>query len=271
MSLSIPFPYNTTYKLHLFIAFFLGVLLSFILIALQPFNLSQINREHEAMFLLGFGLLKFISYLSAHFISNRYYKKTKKWTLWNEVIFLISSSILGIILSYVYLDLIFENHPLSLNRLLLFFYYIGLPLFPLVLFPKAVLRYLLIKDLRLTENNANTETKLKYEELTLKGQSSNDQLTISKEDLLYVKSLDNYVVINYKNEDLESKILRARLSDIREQAPFLIQPHRSYLINPDHSFKLKGNSQKSSLSLSVINETIPVSRSSYKSIKPLFS
>ncbi len=270
MNLNKPIPYSTSYKLHFFIASVLGVLLSFILIALQPFNLNQINKDHKELFLIGFGALKLISYLGTHFISNKIYRKTKIWTLWNEISFLTLSSIIGMILSYLYLDLIFEDHSLSLHRFVLFFYYIGLPVFPLVVFPKIVLRYLLTKETSNNKKEINISSKTTQEELTFIGQNNNDELTVFKEDVLYVKSLDNYVVIHYKNSNLESKILRARLSDIKEQAPFLIQPHRSYLINPNHSFKLIGNSQKSFLSLSVLNETIPVSRSSYKSIKPLF-
>ncbi|SEB84077.1 LytTr DNA-binding domain-containing protein [Tenacibaculum sp. MAR_2009_124] len=271
MNLNNPFPYNPTFKQHFLIAAVLGILLSFILIALQPFNLSIASREHKALLLVGFGFLKFISYLTSHFIANDLYRKLNTWTVWNEIVFLLLSSLMGMIFSYIYLDLVFEKHPLSFNRLALFFYYIGLPLFPLVVFPKVVLRYLLIKDSTLNSEEKTLIIKEQQEKLTLKGQNNNEELTLFKEDLLYVKSLDNYVVVNYKNKNIESKILRARLGDILSQAPFLIQPHRSYLINPEHSFKLQGNSQKATLTLTSIEETIPISRASYKTVKPLFN
>ncbi|PNW26442.1 LytTR family DNA-binding domain-containing protein [Formosa algae] len=274
MTFNTPFPYNASFKIHIIIGGILGLLLSFILITLQPFNLNNFNHKYGDVLLLGFGLVKFLNYTIAHFVENYFYKLHKKWTLWNEIIFLILSSLTGAILGYIYLDLVFENQPLSFLRLILFLYYIVLPILPLLIFPKSVLRYLIIKS-RIkdfnTNNNENTETKnIASEKIILTGQSVNDKLMIFKEQLVYVKSIDNYVKVYYSDEKLKSKMLRASLSEILNQAPFLIKPHRSYLINPEHAYKIEGNSQKAVLVLKNLNEDIPISRTAYKDMKAVF-
>lgn len=272
MNFNRPFPYNSSYKIHILIGAVLGILLGFILIILQPFNLNNFNHKYEDVLLMGFGFLKFLNYLFAHFIENYFYKKKGSWTFWNEITFLLLSSVSGAILGYIYLDTVFEKQPLTFLRLILFFYYIVLPVLPLLIFPKSVLRYLLIKNSPIpSEYKTSVIEDIPLKKLILKGQNAKDELTITEEQLLYVKSIDNYVIVYYKNPQLKSKMLRAKLSDILIQATFLIQPHRSYLVNPKNSFKVKGNSKKAVLILSQLEEAIPISRASFKTVKDLFN
>ena len=272
MTLNSVFPYNNSFKVHIFIGIILGLLLAFILIALQPFNINNFNHNYGEVLLMGFGFVKFVNYLSSHFLGNLFYKKKKKWTLWNEIIFLVLSLLSGTVLGYIYLDTIFEKQQISFLRLILFFYYIVLPISPLIIFPKAMLRYLLNKNSsNNTENNSIEINNKKSETIILKGKNANDKLTILKEQLLYVKSVDNYIMVFFTDSPTKNKMLRANLSDILEQIPFLIQPHRSYLVNPKHLFKIKGNSQKATLISEQIDEDIPIARASYKTIKNIFN
>ena len=272
MTLNRPFPYHTSSKPHIIIAVILGLLLGFILIILEPFNLNNFDHKYGDILLMGFGFIKFLNYIIAHLIENFYYKKFKKWSFWNEIVFLVLSSLSGGVLGYIYLDMFIEKQPLSFLRLMLFLYYIVLPILPLIIFPKSVLRYILIKNTT-TESKVNNTLieEIPLEKITLKGQNIKDELTFIKKELIYVKSIDNYVQVYYINEHLKSKVLRAKLSEILVQAPFLVKSHRSYLINPQHSFKVKGNSQKAVLILKELEEDIPVSRMTYKTIKSLFS
>lgn len=269
MLLNNSFPYNSSYKIHLIIGAVLGLTLAFILIALQPFDLKTENiNNYGKILLIGFGLVKFINYILAHFIENFFYKKDKNWTLWNEIVFLIITTISGAIFGYLYLDLVIEKQPLSFQRLILFFFYIVLPITPLLIFPKLILRYLFSKKL----NEKTEKEPLEINDTTsnvikLKGQNSKDELILSIEKLLYIKSIDNYVMVFYKDESIKNKILRASLTELINQAPFLVQPHRSYLINPLQAFKITGNSQKATLNLAGLDEQIPIARTSYKRIK----
>lgn len=272
MNLNTSFPYNPSYKIHILIGLILGLLLSFILIVLHPFNLNNFNHEYGEVLLLGFGLVKFLNYLLSHFIENFFYEEKGRWKVWNEIVFLFLSSLSGTVLGYIYLDMVFEEQPLSFLRLVLFFYYIMLPILPLIIFPQSVLRYLLVKNSeRPVEKKPYKNENIAIEKLTLKGQNANDELTIYKEHLLFIKSVDNYVKVYYLDGQTKNRMLRAKLSDVLSQAPYLVQPHRSYLINPKHSFKVKGNSQKAVLTSQQNEEKIPIARKSYKRIKGLFN
>ncbi|WP_299211482.1 LytTR family DNA-binding domain-containing protein [uncultured Aquimarina sp.] len=272
MYLNNPFPYNSSYKIHTCIGLILGLLLGFILVVLQPFNINNLEHDYSEVLLMGFGFVKFVNYLLSHFIENIYYKKKGNWTLWNEIAFILLSSFSAAILGYIYLDTVFEKQSLSFLRLVLFLYYIVLPIIPLVVFPKSVLRFLLTKkSIGDNKREIAEDGSSVLEKITLKGQNAKDKLTVSKKDLLYVKSVDNYVMVYYTNEQTKSIMLRAKMSEILIQAPFLIQPHRSYLINPTHAFRIKGNSQKAVLISQNFEAVIPIARTSYKTVKNLFN
>ncbi|WP_438423642.1 LytTR family DNA-binding domain-containing protein [Aquimarina macrocephali] len=274
MILNNPFPFSTSYKTHILIGAILGTLLGFILIVLEPFNINNFNHIYKEVLFMGFGFIKFTNYVLAHFVENYFYNNKNTWTWWNEIIFLILSSVSAAVFGYFYLDIVFERQPLSLLRLLLFFIYIVLPILPLIIFPKLVLRYVFTKNSRgnsLSQEIVSKNERMPLEKITLHGNNAKDELTIYRKQLLYVKSIDNYVMIFYKDEQIKSVMLRSKLSDIVVQAPFLIQAHRSYLVNSEYSFKIVGNSQKASLTSNDFEEVIPIARSYYKTMRSLFN
>ncbi|EOZ99208.1 hypothetical protein A33Q_0586 [Indibacter alkaliphilus LW1] len=71
--------------------------------------------------------------------------------------------------------------------------------------------------------------------LTIKGENKLDILKIKKSDLICVSNAQNYVEIFYiQNNTLDSKIIRTSLKSLKEEFDFLLQVHRSHLINPSH-------------------------------------
>lgn len=273
MIINKPFPYTSSYKVHIVIGAALGLLLGFILITLKPFNLTDNNLDnYSKILLMGFGFTKFCSYLLTHFIGNYFHTKSNRWTWWNEISFLLISITLEAILAYLYLDLVFEKQPLSFSRLFLFFFHIVIPVTPLLIFPKLVLRYLFSKNMTpISIEDISSNELVKEKTISLKGQNAKDELTLIETQLIYVKSVDNYLLIYYKDKVIKNKMLRASLASLIKQAPFLVQPHRSYLINPKYDFKIKGNSQKATLVSSDFTEQIPIARTSYKKVKSLFN
>ncbi|MBU2996177.1 LytTR family transcriptional regulator [Cellulophaga baltica] len=271
MVLNKKFPYNPNYRLHILIGVILGALLSFILISLKPFNLNNFNNPYSGILLIGFGFSECINYILAYLISNYFFLKRRSWLVWDEIIFICISSISGAIIGYIYLDIVFEEQPISISRFLLFVYHLFLPVLPLIVFTKTVVRYLFSAKSNIgKEHSVGDKTKNSSNTLLIKGDYLKDELVILEDQLLYVKSEDNYVIVYYKDEILSQKMLRSKLSNILNQAPFLVQTHRSYLVNSNLSFKIKGNSQKAVLISKFFKEEIPVSRASYKTMKVLF-
>lgn len=62
------------------------------------------------------------------------------------------------------------------------------------------------------------------------------QLSVAKENLLYIESADNYICIWYhKNDVLKKQLLRITMKDISEQLADsnIVRCHRSYMVNLD--------------------------------------
>ena len=67
------------------------------------------------------------------------------------------------------------------------------------------------------------------------GKGKYDKLLIALEDLIFIKSADNYIEINYLiNQNLHQKLIRLTLKEAKAEIDGLMQTHRSYLINPQH-------------------------------------
>ena len=122
MILNKTFPYNPSYKLHIFIGVMIGALLSFILISLQPFNLNNFDNPYGEILLIGFGFSEFVNYILSHLSSIYFFRKKRHWFLWDEIVFICLSSLSGVIIGYLYLDVVFEHQSLSFKRFILFFY-----------------------------------------------------------------------------------------------------------------------------------------------------
>ena len=92
--------------------------------------------------------------------------------------------------------------------------------------------------------------------IVIRGNNKMDFLKIKKEELICVSNSQNYVEIFYvENEQLKTKLIRSSLKKIQYEFDFLIQIHRSHLINPSH-FK----SWKDSNTILLTQVELPVSK-----------
>lgn len=96
----------------------------------------------------------------------------------------------------------------------------------------------------------------KNDTLTIKGENKLDILKIKKSELICVSNAQNYVEIFYiQNNTLHSKLIRTSLRHLKEDFDFLLQVHRSHLINPSHFI-----SWKNSNSICLTEMELPVSK-----------
>ena len=90
------------------------------------------------------------------------------------------------------------------------------------------------------------------------------QLSVAKENLLYIESADNYICIWYqKSEVLKKKLLRITMKEISEQLADtnIVRCHRSYLINLDLVKVMRREKENMFLELGVPNvKEIPISK-----------
>ena len=101
------------------------------------------------------------------------------------------------------------------------------------------------------------------------GENKNEVLRVGKDELLFVKAVENYVEICFtdKSKKVISVTFRQTLSNVYEQLPFLEKCHRSYLVNINSIKEITGNSQGAKISFIVGEKEIPLSKSYYKQIK----
>ena len=103
------------------------------------------------------------------------------------------------------------------------------------------------------------------EEITLKGENKLDILKIKQSDLVCISKSQNYVEIFYLEEgQLSKKLIRSSLKKIQAEFGFLLQIHRSHVINPAH-FK----SWIDSSTISLTQMELPVSKNYKESLLSL--
>ena len=90
------------------------------------------------------------------------------------------------------------------------------------------------------------------------------QLSVAKENLLYIESADNYVCIWYtKNDQLKKQLLRITMKEVSEQMADtnIIRCHRSYMVNLDLVKVMRREKENLFLELGVPNvREIPISK-----------
>jgi DNA-binding LytR/AlgR family response regulator len=95
-------------------------------------------------------------------------------------------------------------------------------------------------------------------------------LRLDFNDLIVIKSDDNYVEVSFLNNSvLKKQLIRNKLSKIEIDIPELFRTHRSYLINPNHFQQFKMKNGKLSLILSS-GIAIPVSKTHTGKVKSRF-
>jgi hypothetical protein len=114
-----------------------------------------------------------------------------------------------------------------------------------------------------------------YEEgiLTLSDENESEKVKVSTQHLLFIQAQDNYSKIVWiQNSKLNSVLLRSTLKNIEKQIPypFITRCYRSFIVNLARISKVQGNAREYKLLLDGYDETIPVSRESYKKIFRLF-
>jgi len=264
--LSKQIPYNYNFKRQLAIGAFLGAILTFIMIFLQPFGTYAFESNNKYLIFFGFGQLFFILYFFWARIENTWYnRKNKKWEVKNELVsflfFVIVSALPIHFYNQVFLNNLFDStfEGVAYMKHGLWFFKSSVVPIMLILFPFYV--YLRNRFGELIPPEI-------VNEITLFGSNKDEKITLNKEELLFVQASENYVDIYYKKDDgVEHKTFRNTLAAVKKQAPFLYKSHRSYLVNTSAIKTVSGHSQNAKIALHHEGLEVPLSKSYYKTIK----
>ncbi|MFB3390002.1 LytTR family transcriptional regulator DNA-binding domain-containing protein [Flavobacterium sp. LAR06] len=219
---------NPSIKHHLVVGLLMALWIFAFAFIIKPFDDGTVNFRSWFFISFGFSVLAFLCYSVLAFLQKSIYKKISKWNLSLEI-----GSVLFFFLIYLFGIYAFYKSPILKGGYTFteFFSIIFIKI-ALILIPVIILaRRYLIKLI-----------PVKDDFLTFTGENKLDILKIKKADLVCISNAQNYVEIFYlENEKLHSKLIRSSLKKILDDFTFLIQIHRSHLINPTH-FKSWRNS-----------------------------
>lgn len=239
---------NPSIKHHLIVGILISLWIFIFAFIIKPFDDGTLNFRSWFLISFGFSLLAFLCYSTLAIFQKKIYEKTIKWNIGLEVISIVFFYLIYFIGVYAY----YKSPILKGGYRLAEFFSIIFIKVALILTPVIILarRYLI----KLIPEKDNI--------LIFKGENRLDILKINKTALVCISSAQNYVEIFYiENGTLHSKIIRSSLKKIHEDFDFLLQIHRSHLINPMH-FKLWKN--QNTVALTQIE--LPVSKNYKESL-----
>nr|WP_294788274.1 LytTR family DNA-binding domain-containing protein [uncultured Flavobacterium sp.] len=212
---------NPSIKHHLVIASFISLWLFIFAFIIKPFDDGTIDFKSWLLISIGFSVLAFICYCILAFLQKMIFDKIQKWNIKLELISLFFFYFIYLIGIYAYYKSPILNGGYTFGQ---FFNIIFLKV-ALILTPVLILaRTYLIKLIPVKEDI-----------LVIKGENRLDVLKINKADLVCISNAQNYVEIFYlENDKLRSKLIRSSLKKVQDDFDFLMQIHRSHLINPMH-------------------------------------
>jgi hypothetical protein len=233
---------NPSIKHHLLIGIFISVWLFIFAFFIRPFDDGTINFKMWLLISVGFSSIAFLCYGILAIIQKSIYQKVSKWNIGYEIVSLIFFQLLFLISTYLY----YKSPILNGGYDLFEFSRIIILKSALISTPIIVLARIYSIKLIPTKN----------ENIIIRGENKLDILKIRKQDLVCVSNSQNYVEIFFIEESqLKTKLIRSTLKKVQYDFDFLVQVHRSHLINPTH-FKAWKN--QDTISLTQIE--LPVSK-----------
>lgn len=134
------------------------------------------------------------------------------------------------------------------------------------------LRHFVRRNLKLEKDLTRAREKT-AEPVLLHSDSKNDDMKVLPDDLVLVRSADNYVHVLYRKEDgIGRKMLRNTMKNIQsdlKEHPEFVRCHRTCIVNSSYILNITNNYRGHQLTLLDIDEEIPVSRQYLLGVKSL--
>ncbi|MDX6191486.1 LytTR family DNA-binding domain-containing protein [Flavobacterium sp. Fl-318] len=242
---------NPKIKYHLIVGLLIALWIFIFAFIIKPFDDGTLNFRLWLLISFGFSLLAFLCYAVLAVLQKIVYRKSAKWNIGLEIASIIFFYLIYLIGIFAYYKSPILNGGYGFTA---FFSIIFLKV-ALILTPVLILaRRYLIKLIPIKEDI-----------LIIKGENKLDILKIRKADLVCISNAQNYVEIFYiENAKLHSKLIRSSLKKVQEDFAFLVQIHRSHLINPSH-FK----SWKDQNTIVLTQIELPVSKNYKETLRAL--
>ncbi|MEM6344591.1 MAG: LytTR family DNA-binding domain-containing protein [Bacteroidota bacterium] len=242
---------NASFKYHSRIAALLGAWSFLFAFFVRPFQHGTMDLAKWISVSLGYSLLAFLSYLLLAWLQKWLYEKRGDWNIVLEVFaYGLFYSVFALSSFAYYRSPIIQGFYSFEEYLIKIVLNVILVLTPLLFIARRYVQGLLPPA---------------AEAIILTGENKRDRLMLKSSELVCISNAQNYVEIYYLEQaQLKKKLIRTSLKQLQAEHDFLLQIHRSHLINPVH-FK----SWKDANTILLTQMELPVSKTYKKQLQSL--
>ncbi|MBT2622576.1 LytTR family DNA-binding domain-containing protein [Chryseobacterium sp. ISL-6] len=242
---------NPSIKHHLLIGIFISTWLFVFAFFIRPFDDGTVSFKVWVIISIGFSVIAFFCYALLSVIQKSIYQKLSKWNIGFEIASLFFFQLLFWVSTYCF----YKSPVLHGGYDFFKFFKMIILKSALISTPIIILARIYVVSLIPAEDDI----------IIIRGENKLDILKIKKGDLICVSNSQNYVEIFFTDgSQMKKKLIRSTLKKVQNDFDFLIQVHRSHLINPSH-FKAWKN--QDTISLTQIE--LPVSKNYRKDLLAL--
>ena len=273
-----PFPEPSILLKNLPSYILVGVFVCVFLYIIRPFEFTEYQSK-PIWVCVNFGLVTTVSIIVFELFGQYILKLQKDIPSWTFGKWIIDSIFLILFIgvcNYILFGLLTNWQHFSLMSLFAMLtdtLIIGI--FPIVFFGMVNQIRALKQNQTIAEDIQSTIVPTIKKETTVMLNSHNGSQTLQLQihDLLYLESMQNYVVVHYLREEKVTKeIIRNTLKEMENQLQdtAMVRCHRSFVVNSSLIKKVEGNAQGLRLTLRDLpNNQIPVSRKYISTLKTL--
>lgn len=242
---------NPSIKHHLLVGIFIAMWLFFFAFLIRPFDDGSISFKNWIFISSGFSIISFLCYGLLAIIQQKIYYRISKWNIGLEIASLVFFQLLFLFSTFAYYKSPILNGGFNfLNFVQTISLKSAFISTPIIVLARIYLTRLI---------------PLEDENIIIRGENKLDVLKIKKDNLVCVSNSQNYIDIFFIDDNqLKTKVIRSTLKKVQYDFDFLIQIHRSHLINPSH-FK----AWKDQNTIFVTQKELPVSKSYKDSLMSL--
>ncbi len=245
-----PYPFNDDLRHNAKIIFFISLgVLAFLLI-FQPIEIDTFSKKEIFYLVTGLAITTFMvlsinllvlpSLFPKIFYNNRW--NIKREIFWNLWIFLTISS--SVFLFYSQLFGVLDMNFSDFGKIILIGFLTVSVL--ITINQDRLLRSNLKSAQELNKKLTNIKQK-KKRLIHFESDYKKDNISISPELLILIKSADNYIEIYYKSEDtVKMQLIRSSLKKVNERInefDFILRCHRTFIVNINYIKEIIGNSR----------------------------
>ncbi|WP_179345032.1 LytTR family DNA-binding domain-containing protein [Winogradskyella ursingii] len=253
------YPFDPLLKHHLLIGLLLAIWVFVFLYFSEPLDVNEFTAREKLIYLPAYSLIAALLYIINLPFQNWIYKKLKSnWFVFSELLFNILFVVIGIVaLRLFYLQFIIDWNP---NAYTLTYHVVSIIL-------PAMLTVLPIVIVARFAFGKYHEKRLEDQKIEIKGEGNYEGLKVHLNEVISIKSSDNYIEVYYlSGNEMKKTLIRNKLSAVDDEFPELLRSHRSFLINPYHFQQWKTENGKLTILLNH-NIKVPVSKTYHATIK----